>query len=80
MNAALSPYIIFLVTTPLITLVPLLMLFMGYGIEMRIVTVIIQSFAIVNMNAATGFINVPIIRTELKMCIRDSCRPVGRGC
>ena len=64
-NAALSPYIIFLVTTPLITLVPLLMLFMGYGIEMRVVTVIIQSFAIVNMNAATGFVNVPIIRTEL---------------
>lgn len=64
-NAALSPYIIFLVTTPLITLVPLLMLWMGYGVEVRIVTVIIQSFAIVNMNSCTGFLNVPIIRTEL---------------
>lgn len=65
LNSALSPYIIFLVTTPLITLVPLLMLWMGYGVEVRIVTVIIQSFAIVNMNSCTGFLNVPVIRLEL---------------
>jgi len=64
-SSALSPYIIFLVTTPLITLVPLLMLWIGYGIEIRIVTVIIQSFAIVNMNACTGFLNVPVLRHEL---------------
>ena len=62
---ALSPYVIFLVTTPLITLVPLLQLWMGYGMEVRIVTVVIQSFAIVNLNAVTGYINVPIIRLEL---------------
>ncbi len=65
LNAAVTPYILFLVTTPLITLVPLLMLWMGYGIEVRIVTVIIQAYAIVNMNACTGFINVPVIRGEL---------------
>ena len=65
LNDALSPYIIFLVTTPLITLVPLLMLWMGYGMEVRVVTVIIQSFAIVNLNAFTGFVNVPVIRLEL---------------
>jgi NitT/TauT family transport system permease protein len=64
-NAALSPYVIFLVTTPLITLVPLLMLWIGFGIETRILTVVIQSFAIINMNACTGFLNVPIIRKEL---------------
>ena len=64
-NDSLSPYVILLVTTPLITLVPLLMLWMGYGIEVRIVTVVIQSFAIVNLNACTGFMNVPIIRLEL---------------
>ncbi|MEF9970910.1 MAG: ABC transporter permease subunit, partial [Oscillospiraceae bacterium] len=64
-SAALSPYITFLVITPLITLVPLLMLWMGYGIKVRIVTVVIQAFAIVNMNACTGFLNVPTIRKEL---------------
>jgi NitT/TauT family transport system permease protein len=64
-SGALSPYITFLVTTPLITLVPLLMLIMGYGMNVRVVTVIIQSFAVVNMNACTGFLNVPVMRTEL---------------
>ena len=64
-SAALSPYITFLVVTPLMTLVPLLMLMMGYGIKVRIVAVVIQSFAVVNMNACTGILNVPIIRREL---------------
>lgn len=64
-NAALSPYITFLVTTPLISLIPLLMLMMGFGLNMRITTVVIQSFAVINMNACTGFNNVPTIRREL---------------
>ena len=61
----LTPYVLLLVTTPLITLVPLLMLWMGFGIETRIVAVTIQSFAIINMNCCTGFLNVPYIRHEL---------------
>lgn len=35
LSAALSPYIIVLVTTPLIIILPLLMLFLGYGIKVR---------------------------------------------
>jgi NitT/TauT family transport system permease protein len=69
---ALSPYITFLVTTPLITLVPLLMLIMGYGMNVRVVTVIIQSFAVVNMNACTGFLNLPIMRVELMQSLGAS--------
>jgi NitT/TauT family transport system permease protein len=65
LSDALSPYIIFLVTTPIITLVPLLQLAFGYGMNVRVITVVIQSFAVVNMNACTGFLNVPIIRLEL---------------
>lgn len=65
LNAALSPYITFLVTTPLISLIPLLMLMMGYGLNMRVTTVVIQAFAVINMNACTGFNNVPVIRKEL---------------
>lgn len=71
-SAAMSPYITFLVITPLITLVPLLMLFMGYGISMRITAVVIQSFAIVNMNSCTGFLNVPVIRRELMQSLGAS--------
>ena len=67
---ALDPYIIFLVVTPLITLVPLLMYFLGFGIEVRILAVVIQSFAIVNMNAATGFNNVETLRLELMQSLR----------
>lgn len=69
-NAALDPYIIFLVVTPLVTLVPLLMFFLGFGINVRIIAVIIQSFAIVNMNAATGFNNVERVRLELMQSLR----------
>lgn len=65
LNKAMSPYITFLVTTPLISLVPLLMLVMGYGMNMRVLAVVIQSFAVINMNACTGFNNVPVIRHEL---------------
>jgi len=65
LDSTLSPYIIFLVTTPLITLVPLLMLWFGFGIGVKILAVIIQSFPIVNMNSATGFNNIEAIRLEL---------------
>ena len=64
-SAALSPYVIVLVTTPLVTLMPIMMLFMGYGFQVRLVAVIIQSFAIVNMNTCTGILNVPLLRHEL---------------
>ena len=72
LNAAMSPYITFLVTTPLISLIPLLMLAMGYGMSMRITTVVIQSFAVINMNACTGFNNVPTIRRELMQSVGAS--------
>ena len=65
LNAALSPYVTFLVTTPMICLIPLLMLMLGFDLELRITTVVIQSFAIINMNACTGFNNVQTIRKEL---------------
>lgn len=64
-SSAMGPYIIILVTTPMITVVPLLQLWLGYGMNVRVVTVVIQSFAVVNMNACTGFLNVPTIRHEL---------------
>ena len=72
LNAAMSPYITFLVTTPLVSLIPLLMLMMGYGMNMRITTVVIQSFAVINMNACTGFNNVPTLRRELMQSVGAS--------
>ncbi len=65
LNKALSPYIIFLVCTPLISLVPILMLAMGYGMSVRILAVVLQVFPIVMMNSFTGFSNVQTIKLEL---------------
>lgn len=64
-DRALSPYVILLVTTPLITLVPLFMLWLGFGIHVRMLVVIIQTFPIVMMNSVTGFNNVEELKTEL---------------
>lgn len=71
-SAALSPYIIVLVTTPLIVLLPLLMLFLGYGMKVRVIGVVLQAFAIVNMNTCTGILNVPVIRHELMQTVGAS--------
>jgi len=69
---ALAPYITVLVVTPLLALVPLLMLIFGYGMRMRIIAVVIQTFGIVNMNSCTGFLNVPVMRRELMQSIGAS--------
>lgn len=65
LNKALSPYIILIVCTPLISLVPLFMLTMGYGMRVRVLAVILQVFPIVMMNSFTGFNNVEVIKLEL---------------
>ena len=71
-SAALSPYITILVITPLIVLLPIIMLFLGYGLKVRIIGVVIQAFAIVNMNTCTGMLNVPVIRHELMQTVGAS--------
>lgn len=64
-NSALSPYVILCVTTPLVTLVPLLIVLIGYGFQVKLIAVILQSFSIIMMNAATGFNNVDPLKIEL---------------
>lgn len=64
-DRALSPYVILLVTTPLLTLTPLLMLWLGFGMNVKIIAVAIQTFPIVMMNSATGFNNVDDLKLEL---------------
>ena len=43
-NSAFTPYTIFLATMPMIALVPLLMIWMGFGMNVKILTVALQSF------------------------------------
>src|SRR5690606_19760624 len=50
-----TPYILLLVTTPMLALVPLLILRFGFGSEPRIIAVALASGPMVMINAATGF-------------------------
>jgi NitT/TauT family transport system permease protein len=51
----ITPYILILVTTPMIALVPLLMLKLGFGTAPRIIAVALAVGPMVMINASTGF-------------------------
>ena len=51
----IAPYILVLVTTPMLALVPLLILRFGFGYAPRIIAVALASGPMVMINAATGF-------------------------
>jgi NitT/TauT family transport system permease protein len=70
LGVALTPYINLLCTTPVITLVPLLLLMFGFGQWVLVFAVALQAFPILNMNAVTGFANVETIRLELMSSLR----------
>ena len=70
--AALTPYLNLLCTTPVMTLVPLLLLWLGFGQWVMVLAVTVQAFPILNMNASTGFNNVETLRLELMQSMRAS--------
>ena len=51
----ITPYILLLVTTPMIALVPLLILKLGFGDSPRVIAVALASGPMVMINSATGF-------------------------
>lgn len=51
----ISPYVIVLVTTPMVALVPLLILQFGFGSEPRIIAVALSVGPMVMVNSSTGF-------------------------
>jgi len=51
----ITPYILLLVTTPMLALVPLLILNFGFGFAPRIIAVALASGPMVMINSATGF-------------------------
>jgi len=65
LNKALTPIIVLIVVTPMITLVPLLMLWMGFNDNVRIVVVVLQATPIITLNMLTGFSNVETQKLEL---------------
>lgn len=60
-----TPYILLLVTTPMLALVPLLILRFGFGWEPRIIAVALASGPMVMINSATGFRRVDLAKIAL---------------
>lgn len=60
-----TPYILLLVTTPMIALVPLLVQKMGFGIQPRVIAVALASGPMVMINSATGFRRTDLAKLAL---------------
>src|SRR5919108_3490441 len=60
-----APYILLLVTTPMLALVPLLILRFGFGLEPRIIAVALASGPMVMINSATGFRRADLAKIAL---------------
>jgi len=61
----IAPYVLMLVTTPMLALVPLLILRFGFGLEPRIIAVALASGPMVMINAATGFRRTDLAKIAL---------------
>lgn len=70
MDKAVSPYVIFLIVTPQMIIVPLLMLWMGFDIKVKVVAVALSSFPINMMSTMTGIRSVAPERYELMKSLR----------
>jgi NitT/TauT family transport system permease protein len=61
----ITPYILLLITTPAIALVPLLMLMMGFNIWPRIIAVALASGPMIMINSVTGFRRTDLAKIAL---------------
>ncbi|MFO1037846.1 MAG: ABC transporter permease [Geminicoccaceae bacterium] len=61
----ITPYILLLVTTPMLALVPLLILKFGFGFTPRIIAVALAAGPMVMINSATGFRRVDLAKVAL---------------
>lgn len=73
---AVTPVIIWLVITPLITLIPLMTLWLGYDPVLRTYVVIVQATPIVTLNTLNGFNHVDKDKLELAKAV--GCNRVQR--
>ena len=67
---ALTPYILFAVTFPAVALVPILMLWFGFGITVKVIPVTIGSGALIMMNALSGFSDIDPLYLDLMKSLK----------
>lgn len=72
LDKILSPFILILITTPVVALVPLLMLWFGYGMETKIISAAIASFPPLMMNTLSGLSKVPTLQEDLMVYLGAS--------
>lgn len=65
LTRAVTPVTILLATIPMLTIVPLLTLFMGIVQKVRIIVVVCQAVPIICLNSITGFRNVEQAKLDL---------------
>jgi NitT/TauT family transport system permease protein len=71
-EAIITPYILILVTTPMVSLVPLLMLKFGFGIVTKIIAVTLASGPVIMMNTVGGLRRTSQVRLELMKTLHAS--------
>lgn len=69
---AMQPVVIWLVITPMITLIPLMTLWLGTDPNLRVIVVIIQATPIICLNTLNGFIHVEQEKLEFAKSIGAS--------
>lgn len=71
-NITLTLYINFLCVLPIVALLPMMYAIWGANRQVFFAAIVLQSFAINILNSATGFNNVPHLRTELMVSLRST--------
>lgn len=65
LNITLSPFVVVWVTMPMLATLPLLMTWLGYGVEPRILIVTVTASGMVALNSVAGFRKVEAEKLEL---------------
>lgn len=61
---AITPIIILMIVTPMITLIPILKLWLGFNPNIRIIVVVMQAVPLVTLNTLSGFRNIEKSKLE----------------
>lgn len=72
LNKAVSPYLMILICTPQLIMVPLLKMWIGFGMQVCIIAGALSCFAIIMTNTMTGVSMVPPERIELMQSFKAS--------
>jgi NitT/TauT family transport system permease protein len=71
-EAIITPYVLILVTTPMVSLVPLLMLKFGFGLATKVIAVALASGPVIMLNTVAGLRRTSQVRLELMKTLHAS--------